>query len=252
VSGEIQRPSPKNQEYDKMAVSLTISETLDGAQVADALAGGGTGTDLGQVTNGSFAPITPPAANNQGGQDWFIRHDATVDPITDVKFFIQEYGVGTGFTYGGPGTRSAAADQTTLKSLANASGGNKTNGDGLSGGLWLEQEVVTMISETNQFDQSGRPTFVKIFGDGLTDGVDLASAFVMAAEAAVINSDQAQGGDATDGFIPTAPVAGEIGKDTDAAKGDNGHVRFRIYTPSSFSDGGIFQTEVVVAYTFTA
>ena len=235
-----------------MTVSLTISETLDGSQISDALAGGGTGTDLGQVTNGSFAPITPPATNNQGGQDWFIRHDATVDPITDVKFFIQEFGVGTGFTYGGPGTRSAAADLTTLKNLANASGGNKTNADGLSGGLWMEMEVLTMISETNQFDQAGRPTFVKIFGDGLTDGVDLASAFVMAAEAAVINSDQAQGGDATNGYIPTAPVAGQIGKDGDTALGDNGHVRLRIYTPGSFNEGGIFQVELVTAYTFTA
>jgi hypothetical protein len=235
-----------------MAINLTISETLDGSQIADALSGGGTGTDLGQVTNGGFSPITPPAVNNQGRQDWFIRHDALVDPITDTKVFLQEYGVGTGFTYGGPGSRSAAADFTTLQNLANSSGGNKTNADGLSGGIWMEQEVITMISETNQFDQAGRPTFVKIFGDGLTDGVDLASAFVLNAAAMVIDSDQAQGGDGTAGYIPTAPVAGEIGIDGDTAKGDNAHLGFRIYTPSSFSDGGIFQTEIVVAYTFTA
>ncbi len=235
-----------------MAVSLTISETLDGTAIADSLSGGGTGTDLGQVTNGSFAPITPPATNNQGGQEWFIRHDATVDPITDVKLYIQEYGVGTGFTYGGPGTRSAAADLASLIALATASGGNKTNADGLSGGLWMEQEVITMISETNQFDQAGRPSFVKIFGDAGTDGVDLASAFVINSAAMVIDSDQALGGNATAGYIPTAPVAGEIGINGDTAKGDNAHLRFRVYTPSSFSDGGIFQVEIVVAYTFTA
>lgn len=235
-----------------MAISLTISETLDGSQIADALSAGGTGTDLGQVTNGSFSPVTPPASNNQGRQDWFIRHDAVVDEITDAKIFMQEYGVGTGFTYGGPGTRSAAADNTALKNLANASGGDKTNSDSLSGGLWMEQEVITMISETNQFDQAGRPTFVKIFGDGLTDGIDLSSAFVFNAAAMVIDSDQASGGDATDGYIPTAPVAGEVGINGDTAKGDNCHIGLRIYTPSSFSDGGIFQVELVIAYTFTA
>jgi len=235
-----------------MTVSLTISETLDGTQIADALSGGGTGTDLGQVTNGSFSPVTPPASNNQGRQDWFIRHDATVDEITDTKIFMQEYGVGTGFTYGGPGTRSAAADNTTLKNLANASGGDKTNSDNLSGGLWMEQEVITMITETNQFDQSGRPTYVKIFGDGNTDGIDLASAFVFNADAMVIDSDQSQGGNATAGYIPTAPVAGEIGINGDTAKGDNCHIGLRIYTPLTFAEGGIFQCELVCAYTFTA
>ncbi len=235
-----------------MAISLTISETLDGSAVADALSGGGSGTDLGQVTNGGFAPITPPASGNQGRQDWFIRHDAVVDSMTATKIFLQEYGVGTGFSYGGPGSRSAAADFTTLKNLGNASGGNKTNGDDLSGGLWMEQEVVTMVTETNQFDQAGRPTFVKIFGDGLTQGVDLATAVVFDAASMVIDSDQSQGGSAVAGYIPTGPVAGEIGKGGDVVKGDNCHIGFRIYTPGSFSDGGIFQSELVVAYTFTA
>jgi len=235
-----------------MAISLTISETIDGVQIADALSGAGTGTDLGQVTNGSFSPITPPAANNQGRQDWFIRHDAIVDQITDAKIFMQEYGIGTGFTYGGPGTRSAAADNTTLRNLANSSGGNKTNSDDLSGGLWMEQEVITMLPETNQFDQAGRPAFVKIFGDGLTDGVDLASAFVFSSGAMVIDATTGNGGDASVGFIPTAPVAGEIGINGDTALGDNAHIALRIYTPASFTDGGIFQVELVVAYTFTA
>ena len=235
-----------------MTVSLTISETLDGAQIADALSGGGTGTDLGQVTNGSFSPITPPAVNNQGRQDWFIRTDATVDQITDTKIFMQEYGVGTGFSYGGPAARSAAIDFTSLKNLANASGGDKTNSDDLSGGLWMEQEVITMISETNQFDQAGRSTFVKIFGDGLTDGVDLASAFVFNAASMVIDTDQASGGNGSAGFIPTAPVAGEIGINGDTALGDNCHIGLRIYTPGSFSEGGIFMVEGVIAFTFTA
>lgn len=34
-----------------MAVLLTISETLGGAEVADSLSGGGTGVDMGQCVN---------------------------------------------------------------------------------------------------------------------------------------------------------------------------------------------------------
>ena len=94
-------------------VDLTISETLDGAQIADALSGGGTGTSLGQLTNGSYTPVTSKAANT-GRQDWFIRHNAVNDPITDGKIHIQEYGVGTAFTYGGPAARFAAGGFTTL------------------------------------------------------------------------------------------------------------------------------------------
>ena len=41
-----------------MAVTLTVSESIDGAAVSDALSGGGTGVDLGSVINGSFTPVT--------------------------------------------------------------------------------------------------------------------------------------------------------------------------------------------------
>jgi len=234
-----------------MAVSLTISETLDGAQIADSLSGGGTGTALGQVTNGSYTPLISKAANT-GRQDWFIRHDATVDPITDTKIHIQEYGVGTGFTYGGPGTRSAAADFTTIKAEGTASGSSKNNNDGLSSGIWVEFNVLEMITATNQFDIGTRPAEVKIFGDNGTDGQDLASAFTIDSTAAVIDSDQSNGGDATNGFIPNTPVDGSIGINGDTTLGDNFHIALRAYLRSAFSDGGIFQVEIVVVYTFTA
>jgi hypothetical protein len=86
-----------------MAVLLTISETLDGAAVADALAGGGTGVDFGSVVDDQFAPLIDKTLNT-GAKTLYISHDATIDPITDVKTFIQEYGVGTGFTYSGEPT----------------------------------------------------------------------------------------------------------------------------------------------------
>lgn len=235
-----------------MSISLTISESLDGTQIADSLSGGGTGTSLGQITNGSYGPLTDKSLNT-GRQDWFIRGDNVVDPLTDCKVHIQTYGVGTGFTYGGPAARSAAADYATIVAEGNASGSSKNNNDGLSSGLWMEFNVLQMISETNQFDQATRPAEVIIFGDtGSTVGVDLANAVTIGAEAAVIDSDTGNGGDATNGFIPTAPVDGQLGVDGSTVLGDNYHLGFRAYLRSAFTDGGVFQVEVVVVYTYTA
>jgi hypothetical protein len=233
-------------------VDLTVSESLDGAQIADALSGGGTGTSLGQVTNGSYSPVVSAPANS-GRQDHFIRHNAVVDQVTDFKVFFQTYGVGTGFTYGGPGTRSAAADFASIRAEGDASGSSKNNGDGLSSGLWIEMNVAEMITGTNQFDIGTRPAEVKIFGDaGQTVMIDLASAEVVQSTAMVIDSDQGSGGNGTDGWIPTGPVDGEIGVNNDTALGDNAHIAMRIYLRSAFSTGGIHQIEIVYVYTFTA
>lgn len=222
-----------------MTVLLTVSETLDGAAVADALAGGGTGVDLGSVVNNSYAPVILKSANT-GAQNLFISHDATIDPITDVKTFLQTYGVGTAFTYGGADT--AANDFTTLKNLANASGSSKNNNDGLSGGLWIDMDWDA--STTNQFDQGTFPLVVKIYGDGLTDGISLASAFTLKADAMVYN--------APGETAASAAVDGQIGKAADTVLGDAAHVKLRIYVPNSFTDGGIVQFEWVIAYSFTA
>jgi hypothetical protein len=222
-----------------MAVLLTISETLDGAAVADALAGGGTGVDIGSVVNNAYAPIILKSANT-GAQALFISHDATIDPITDVKTFMQTYGVGTGFTYGGANT--AAADFTSLKNLANASGSSKNNADGLSGGVWIDMDWDA--STTNQFDQASFPTVVKIYGDGLTDGISLASAFTLKAAAMVYN--------APGETSASAPVDGQIGKAASTTLGDAAHVKLRLYIPNSYSSGGIIQWEWVIAYSFTS
>lgn len=228
-----------------MAVSLTISETMGGAQVSDSLAGGGTGVDLGSVINDSYAPVTSKASNT-GHQDLYISHDATIDPITDLKTFIQTYGVGTGATYGG--ADSAANDFTSLKSLGNASGSSKNNNDGNSGGFWLDMDADAATA--NQFDwatdgigQGGQDT-VLIFGDNNTDAIDLTSAQVIAAEAMVY--------DAPGETIATAPEDGKVGKSGDTALGEYAHLKTRIYLPSSHSDGGILQFETVFAFSFTA
>jgi hypothetical protein len=240
-----------------MAVLLTVSETISGSAVADALAGGGTGVDLGSVVNNQYAPITDKTLNT-GRQSLFVRHDATIDPITDVKLFFQEFGVGTGFSYGG--ADSAANDIATLITMGNTSGDSKNNGDGNSAGVWVDMDH--KVSETNQFDyavngistggtEGGNDT-VRKFGDNTTDMIDLASAEVVDSQAMCTTSDQGGGGDATNGYTPTAPVAGQLGKASDTALGDRMHLRFRIYLANSFTQGGIFQWEQVIAYSFTA
>lgn len=248
-----------------MAVTLTVSETLDGAAVADALATPGpanTGVDFGAVVNGSYAPVTSKT-NNTGRKDLFIRHDAVVDPITQLKTFIQIYGTGTGYGYAGADT--AANDYNNkLKALGNASGGSKNNADGNSGGLWLDMNAILQdINGSTQFDfdtngydsvglSNGGDDTVRIYGDNLTDGLDLATAFLIKSEAMVIDSNQGQGGDAVNGWVPTAPVDGQLGINGDTALGDNCHLKQRIYVRSDSVDGGIVQWETVFAYSYTA
>lgn len=248
-----------------MSVVLTVSETLDGSAVADALATPGpvnTGVDFGSVVNGSYAPVTSQA-NNTGRKNLFIRHNAVIDPITSVKTFVQQYGTGTGFGYAG--ADSAANDfNNKIKALGNTSGGSKNNADGLSGGLWIDMNaVLTDVIASTQFDwdtngydsvglsQGGDDT-VRIYGDNLVDGIDLASAFNMHSKAMVIDSNQGSGGDATNGWVPTAPATGIIGKNGDTAYGDNAHTKLRIYVRSDTVDGGIVQWEWVIAFSYTA
>ncbi len=222
-----------------MAVTLTVSESIDGAAVTDALSGGGTGVDFGSVINGSFAPVIDKVLN-QGEQSLYIRHDAGIDPITDVGFFLQTFGVGTGFSYGG--AQSAATDFTTLKSLGSASGSSKNNADGLSGGIWIDMDFDS--NDSTRFDITNFPSLVKIHGDNGTDGQDLASAFSLVTDAMVF--------DAPGETVASSPVAGQIGKAGDTALGTNAHINLRIYIPTTHPDGGIIQWEWVIKYSLTA
>jgi len=223
-----------------LAVLLTVSETLNGSAIADSLEGGGTGIDLGAVVNNQYAPFIDKTANT-GAQTLYIRHNAVDFPITDVGFFIQQYGIGTGFTYGGADT--AANDIATLISLGTASGSSKNNADGLSGGLWIDMD--SDVSTTNQFDQAGFPGVVKIFGDAGTAGIDIASAFTLQTAAMVYDNASVE-------TQASAPVTGQIGKASDSVLGDNAKIKLRIYLPNSFTDGGYVQCEMVVKYSFTS
>ena len=222
-----------------MAGVLTVSRTINGAAAADILAGSGTGVDLGSIQNGSFAPITDKTANT-GKEDLYIRHDGTVK-ITNLKVFIQQQGASTAFTYGG--ADSPANDFTNIKALGSASGASKNNSDGLSGGLWMEMDFD--ISNASRFDQASRPTLVKIFGDNGTDGQDLASAFPIVADSMVYDVASVETAGST-------PVAGEVGASGDTVLGDNSHLQFRIYRPTTdVSMSGIVQFELVFSYAFT-
>lgn len=247
-----------------MAVLLTVSETLDGAAVADALATPGPvnlGVDFGSIVNGSYGPVTNQT-NNTGRKDLFIRHDAVVDPVTSVKTLIQTYGVGTGYGYAGADT--AANDYTKIKALGTASGGSKNNADGLSGGLWIDMNAqLTDVIASTQFDwdtngydsvglSQGGDNTVRIYGDNVIDGTSLATAFDVHSKAMVIDSNQGAGGDAANGWTPTAPVTGTIGKNGSTTLGDNAHLKFRLYVRDDTVDGGIIQWEAVISYSYTA
>lgn len=230
-----------------MAVLLTVSETLNGAAFSDALAGGGTGIDLGNVINGQYAPITSQPANT-GHKNVFIQHDATIDPITNVKTYLQQFGAGTGFTYGG--ANSAAADFTKILNMGNASnmgGAVANNSDGLGGGFHIDMDWD--VSTANQFLGSRVGTLVRIYGDNggaaTGDGRNLATAFTMAADAMVYDNASVE-------TAPSGAIAGSIGKAGDTVLGDNAHPRVRIFLRQDEVDGGIIQFEWVIAYSFTA
>jgi len=225
-----------------MAVTLTVSKTLSGTAVADSLAGSGSGVDLGSVVNGEYAPIISKAANT-GWQSLYIRHNATVDPITSFGSFAAVYSQ----TYGG--AASAAADYATLKSKGNASGTSANNNDGLSSGLRIEHDAdLGATLGASAFDATRAQ--VKIYGDNTTDGIDLASAFPLHVDALIY--DAAAHGTPGTAVDATTPVTGKIGKDGDSVLGDHALVKLRFYLEEAAPDGGILQWDWVLKYSFTA
>lgn len=226
-------------------VNLTISETLTGGALADSLSGGGTGLDLGQVINGQFAPVVD-IPTNDGYQSVFVKHDATIDPITDLSLYAQQFGVGTGFTYGG--ANSAGADITKLLNMGNASNSaNANNADGLANGFHIYMDW--QVSQPSQFAPARIGTNVRIFGDNggaaTGEGRSLATAFLIHADAMSRNN----GGTEVDAGTP---VAGKVGKTGDTTLGDRAHLKTRFYLRTDETQGGVLQWELVWSYSFTA
>lgn len=226
-----------------MAVILKYSENAAGSPLSDVLAGGEIGVDLGNVSNGSYTPIGSGQTTNDGKQDLFLSHDAVVDPIEDVKIFMQPITLAltSGNTYGG--AKNATQDNADLIFMGNASGGSKDNSDGLSGGIWAEFDW--QVNNTNRFAQTSRPTLVKIFGDNNTDGINASSAFAVPVE----SMSYWNGGIEA---VASGPVAGKIGKTSDTVLGNRAHIQTRIFVPSSWPDGGKVQWAWGVTFTFTA
>jgi len=223
-----------------MTVTLTVSTTVTGSDVNDTLSGGSSGSDLGQVTNGAYAPITNQSANT-GWRDWFISHNAAVDPITDVKFYLATFSG----TYGG--ANSAAADFTTVSNYGSAdTGATKNNADGNSRGLHMDMSWD--VTSTNAFDYSREATNQKrVFGKTYTgkNGLSLANSFDM-------HVDAASYWNGTTEVDATTPVTGKIGKSSDAVLGNRGHIKRRFYLNSAAIDGGVLQYDFVISYSFTA
>lgn len=231
-----------------MAVILTVSETLGGAEVSDSLAGGGTGVDLGQCVNSQFSPIIDQTANT-GAQVLYLRHNAVIDPITNLKIYMDSYSR-TGATYGGAAT--ALSDYNTLKSEGNASAvtaAEKNNSTGLAGGVWMEMQ--RDVATANQFDIATArgidpaTKYVKIFGKS-AQGQDEATAYGIIAESCLYTPDNLAENAAS------APVDGKIGIETDTVLGNRSKLRFRIYLREAFADGGIFQFSLIARFSYTA
>lgn len=227
-----------------MAVLLTVSKSLSGTAVNDTLAGGSTGgIDLGSVVNGEYTPITNKTANT-GWQNIYVRHNAAVDPITNVGFYIAPYSG----TYGGAAV-SAAADYATMISKGNASSDSANNSDGLGAGLRVEMDAdLGGTLGANAFLVTRAQVYV--FGDNGTDGLDLATAFPLHVDSLIYDS-AAHGTPGTP-VDATTPVTGKIGKDNDSVLGDHALVKLRFYLEDAAPNGGIIQWDWVIKYSFTA
>jgi len=221
-----------------MTVSITISETIDGAELSDALVGDAlaVGLDLGSVQNNSYAPLTDKSLNT-GAANLFIHHNAAIDPITQCKWYLQAYGSSLAWAYGG--ARTPAADIQALKDLGDSSGTSKNNADGLSGGLWIDQKW--NASSVQQFDAG----VSKVYIFKTSVGFSLATAVGIVKESMVYNNASVE-------TAATTPVDGVIGKALDTVKGTNSHQKMRIYMPAVFAEGGYYQIEAVLAFSFTA
>ena len=221
-----------------MTVLLTVSEALGGAELSDALVGDvlAVGCDLGSVQNNSYAPKIDKSLNT-GKQDLYLRHDAADFEITEVGWYIQAYNTALTWTYGG--ARTPGDDFDALIALGDASGTSKNNADGLSGGLWLDQKWDA--TSVQQFDSA--VSNVSIFKTGVGDS--LANKIPVHVNSMIWNN----AGVETDA---TTPVTGKIGKSGDTVLGDVSHGKIRIFIPNSYAEGGYYQWETVIVYSFTS
>ena len=234
-----------------MAVTVTISETSGGAVVSDALSGGGTGWDIGAVVNGGFTGLVAPLSANTGSNDLYIFHDAVTDPLTNLSVYLEQYSQ----AYGGVAT--AAQDFARLQTLAEATGSNKNNADGLTQGFWIDMNWDALVP--NQFDYANfgpvADTIVTGAGGGavrvmrrtdggnITDpGSELSDRITVLASAMFLDPLT----------VPSGPLDGTIGKAADAVLGDRCKIKHRLYLEEAETTSGIIQWDETFAFTYTA
>jgi len=115
-----------------MTVNITFSDVSGGDSLADTI-------DLGSVLPG----------NDLDAQDLFIRHDATVNPITDCAWYLQRY---VGSSYLG---------ENEDDDLAEILGW----GDDATGGFILNQVLPVGWTEGDSFDVANDDIFKTGHGD---------------------------------------------------------------------------------------
>lgn len=226
-----------------MPVVMVVAKTAAGSDVSDSLNGGAVGLDLGQTIPGAYTPVTLQAVNT-GAQHLFFYHNATVDPVTSVGFYLDPFSG----TYGG--ASSAAADYSSILALGLADAGTTNNntdpGGGLSRGLHIDMSWD--VSDSSQFAYAREASGQKrIFGkvySGLT-GATLATAFP-------VHADAMSYWNGTVEVDASAPSAGSIGKSTDSALGNRAHIRARFYLQTGALDGGILQFDTICKFSYTA
>lgn len=225
-------------------VTLKIgSVAAASTDIADGLAGGDSGADLGQASNGSYSPLSGAQADNGGSKDLYFAHDATVDPITNVGFYLSQF---TG-TYGGPATGSPSADlNTLLQQGIDDAGGTKNNTDGLSSGLHVDMSynVATSTQFAPARESGGQK---RIFGksySGAQVGVQ--------ANPIALHPDAMFYWNGTTKADPSAAESGKIGKSDDTVLGNRAQIRLRYFLPTSASIGGILQWSFVTLFSYTA
>jgi hypothetical protein len=119
-----------------MTVNITFSETSGGDSIDDS-------ADLGRVVPGEETETADIL-------DLFIRHDATVSPITDCAWYMQRY-VGSNYK----GVNGEDADLEEILSW----------GDDASGGIIINQVIPAGWTEGTQFDEVNDQIFKNGYGD---------------------------------------------------------------------------------------
>lgn len=222
-----------------MAVSLTIGEVYPPvSDIADGLAGGGSGYNIGSVTSGQWGPITNKISN-LGHKDLYVKHDGT-NKITDIRLSIAEYGTTTGFSYGGDD--SSSNDYTNVVAQGANTGDSKNSSDNNSNGAWFEFQ--SDVSDANRFDVSPRSQYVKRIGEG-GNGVDIATGYLIDAAAMTY--------DAPGKTNASAPVNGELGPAGNTILGEIMHLQMRHYVRQTGAEiNGRVQYEMILSYAFTS